>query len=355
MAGVALLAAIISSTLHAGADMDYLHRRLRLIATLLVLWMLPTAASAQIPQFDFFYTFGDSLADNGNVFLITKALGINPAVPPSEQPFQSYFAGRFSNGYVGFEYLWQHLSGHAPGSEKGLTPFLGSFHRKPRAVDFAFGGTGTPRLDQTQGGLWAPGLKGQVDLFGIALRGKKPSKDALYAIVTGANDYSDNPFNIPMHPTEVVQNIIQSIVRLYLLGARHVMVLDLPDLGLIPANSGNPGPASQISALHNLLLENALNDLQAHLPKLHLVPVKLEPLFNALRTSLEPNVPALAVFAPPNGAVCLFVNPALCTDVSPILFNNLSLGFLFWDIVHPTAEAHRALADYLYEQLANSY
>lgn len=334
--------------------MNISHRLLRLIATLVAVCLLPTSASAQIPQFDSFYVFGDSLADNGNVFIMSKMLRIEPAIPPSEHPFQTYFDGRFSNGYIEFEYLWHRLSGYAPGSDGGLTPFLRSFGRNTRAVDFAYGGTGTPYLDQTPGGMWAPGLRGQVELFRVSLRGKRPSTRALYAIATGANDYRNDPFNVPMSPVEVVRNIVESIENLYRLGARHVMVFDLPDLGLIPANSGDPEPASQISALHNLILEDALNDLQAQLPKLHLVQIKLDPLFKDLLLRLESRAPALALFAPPGVAACLFINPALCQDVSPNLFNRLDLGFLFWDVVHPTTEAHYRLADYLYEQLANS-
>ena len=334
--------------------MNICHRLVRLIATLAVC-LMPATAPAQIPQFDSLYVFGDSLVDNGNLFALTKTLRMEPAIPPSQHPFQTYFEGRFSNGYVGVEYLWQRLSGHAPGSDRGLKPFFRSFRGNTAAVDFGFGGTGTPYLDQTPGGEWAPGLKGQVELFRISLRGRKPSRHALYAIATGANDYRNDPFNVPMQPPEVVGNVIDSIVTLYHLGARHVMVFDLPDLGLIPANSGNPEPASQISALHNLILENALNDLQAQLPELRLIQIKLDSLFRDLLPRLESQVPALALLGPPGTVVCLFVDPSLCQDVPPTLFNRLDLGFLFWDIVHPTTEVHSILGDYVYDRLANSY
>jgi phospholipase/lecithinase/hemolysin len=89
------------------------------------------------------------------------------------------------------------------------------------------------------------------------------------------------------------------------------------------------------------------------LPQLHVVVVKLDPLFKELLTAMGP-YPALAVLTPetPN-AVCLFVNPGICQDV-PSLFN-MELNFLFWDIVHPTTEAHHRLAEYIYDQLEASY
>src|SRR5918993_1107036 len=132
--------------------MNICHRMLRSTATLLTVCLLATPAWAQIPQFDTFYVFGDSLVDNGNIFAMTKGARMEPAIPPSESPNRTYFEGRFSNGYVGVEFLWKHLSGHAPGSPNGLKPLLGSpmFGMAP-AVNFAYGGTGTPYLDQTPG------------------------------------------------------------------------------------------------------------------------------------------------------------------------------------------------------------
>ena len=241
---------------------------------LLSICLFPSIAAAQIPEFGAFFVFGDSLADNGNVRILSSAARLDPPVPPSTTPHLMYFEGRFSNGYIGFEYLWQRLSGHEPGSIMGLKPFLAaSLSHNARAVDLAFGGTGTPFLDQTPGGFWAPGLKGQVELFRLTLRRKKPSTRALYAIATGANDYRNDPFNVPMNPADVVRNIEDAIVSLYRLGARDIIVLNLPDLGLIPANGGDPN-ATAISQAHNALLEASMASLKARYPRLHLIPVK---------------------------------------------------------------------------------
>ena len=144
---------------------------LKLVA-LVVFCLLPSIAAAQVPQFDSLYVFGDSLADNGNIFIQTKAMRMDPPVPPSVTPHRTYFDGRFSNGYIAFEFLWERLSGHRPGSSRGLKPFLEApILQKTGATDFAFGGTGTPLLDQTPGGFYSPGLKGQIELFRLALAG----------------------------------------------------------------------------------------------------------------------------------------------------------------------------------------
>lgn len=327
----------------------------RLVA-LLGICLFPSIGSAQVPQFDCFFAFGDSLADNGNVLLQTAALKIDPPVPPSKTPHRTYFEGRFSNGYIAFEYLWQRLSGHQPGTALALKPILGmSPNQKPCAADFAFGGTGTPYLDQTPGGLWTAGLRGQVELYRLAARGKKPAARALYAISTGANDYRVDPFNVPMNPAVVVRNIENAIVDLHRLGGRDFMLVDLPDLGLVPANLGDPN-ATLISQAHNAALYAMVDSLRTRYPDITLTLVKLDPLFNELRAEMEPFAPALAVFAPtsPGLAGCLFVNPATCTDAPSALFNSF-FGFLFWDVVHPTTEAHKLLGDYMYEQLEIEY
>lgn len=318
--------------------------------------LLPSAVSAQMPQFDSLYVFGDSLADNGNLFIQSRMSGDDIPVPPSISPHRTYFKGRFSNGYIGFEHLWQLLSGRQPGTAQALQPFLASpFLRSTGAVNFAFGGTGTPYLDQTPGGMWTFGLKGQVELFRLALLGRRPSNRALYAITTGPNDYRADPFNVPMDPTLVVRNIEDSIAALYRLGARHVMVLDLPDLGLIPANGGDPN-ATLISIIHNDLLAGAVARLRARYPDLHVVPVTLNPLFLDLLSQLEGQLPALEAVMPlyPGMSACLFLDPTTCQDVPNSAFN-VNLGFLFWDVVHPTTEAHRYLGEYMLDVLAESY
>ena len=317
---------------------------------LLIICLLPSIASAQMPHFDSLYVFGDSLADNGNVLIQSKFLGAQPPVPPRP----TYFNGRFSNGYIGFEYLWQSLTGKRLEGPQSLRPFLASPFVRGAAIDFAFGGTGTAYVDQTPGGMWAPGLKGQVELFRQTFRDKKPSERALYAIATGANDYRRDAYNQPMPAAQVVRNIEEAIVSLYRLGARDVMVLDLPDLGALPF--ADPS-GSDVTKAHNDLLYPMLENLQARLPELHLIPIMLQEPFDELVTLLGPlsGIPALMALSPeldpPGLAICLFVNPAMCTEV-PF---NMTPGFLFWDVVHPTTEAYQYLAKHLLEELEASY
>ena len=74
----------------------------------------------------------------------------------------------------------------------------------------------------------------------------------------------------------------------------------------------------------------------------------------AVPPGIELAVPALAAYGAqlpqpqPELAGCLFVAPATCRDV-PFAFG---APFVFWDIVHPTTGAHRALGDYLFKRLS---
>ncbi|BCS31469.1 hypothetical protein TBR22_A06700 [Luteitalea sp. TBR-22] len=325
-------------------------------AFLLVVSLAHPTQAQPAPRHDALYVFGDSLADVGNVWRTAQLLGITPAPPPSTSPNLTYFRGRFSNGPVAVEYLWQRLSGHAPGSAGGLRPWITNPIATTAALDFAFGGTGTPDMDQTPGGLYAPGLKGQVELFRVAMAGRTPSRRALYVISTGANDYRADAYNVPMAPQAVVANIAESITRLYRLGAREFVILTLPDLGALPYLSPEQrAQGSAVTAGHNALLAQAVAGLRTQLSKATLRLVDANVVFTDLRGRMNADVPALDTLLLPIDATtpmsaCLFVDVTACRDVPDGVFDVGGL-FLFWDVVHPTTDAHRALADYMYEQL----
>jgi phospholipase/lecithinase/hemolysin len=337
-----------------------------LAAVLIALFILPGVSAKQDTSYDSMYVFGDSLADNGNDFILTRSLGADPAVPPSVSPHRTYFNGRFSNGPNAFEYLWQLISGKAPGTPGGLQPILSlmgpgrALQGPGRAIDFAFGGTGTPFVDQTPGGLSAPGLKGQIDLYRSTQHGKNGWKRSLFVIVTGANDYRDDPFNQPMQPAEVVQNIADGVVALYQLGARDIMVLNLPDLGKIPANFGD-ATATALSNAHNALFAIAMSAVQAQYPQLNLMPIDINAAFGLLPANMNQQIPALSFLFPPGSlpsppfppnfpmALCLFINPATCVDAP--LNDPSAQFFAFWDAVHPSTAAHRVLGQYLFDSL----
>ena len=131
----------------------------------------PVTAEAQVP--DAFFVFGDSLSDTGNDFFATKfQLGLDPALPPSESPHETYFLGRFSNGPVAFEYFWCALTQQV--SCTGLTPPLIATPGVDRGISFAFGRSGSGDFTTFLGSIQVPGLRTQVAMFQQALQGAPP-------------------------------------------------------------------------------------------------------------------------------------------------------------------------------------
>jgi outer membrane lipase/esterase len=310
------------------------------------------------------FVFGDSLADNGNDFILTTAAGLDPAIPPSVSPHRTYYQGRFSNGPNQFEYLWSRIQ---QGPQSALTPFLATQQLAPApcpvapivtptelpkkgAVNFAFGGSGAGECTLTPGGFLVPGLLTQVQWFGLTQNAKFASKKTLYAIVSGANDYLSTP---TADPHVVVDNITNAVRNLSLLGARDIMVLNIPDLGVLPINAPLPPSAraalTALTTLHNALLEQSLGTLAPTLPDgSKVVLVNVHDFVEAL--SGNPNL----VFAPAlpfPTSVCLFTNAATCPDVPTF---DVDPKFLFWDALHPTTAAHDLLSQFLYDSLQES-
>lgn len=115
-----------------------------------------TLASAGQANYNAMYVFGDSLSDTGNDFVASSAGPMVPAIPPSVSPFATYWRGRFTNGPVAVEYLWDLMRKKA-GSE--IAPSLATPNLSAKtAVSFAFGGATSAEITPTPlGGLTVPG------------------------------------------------------------------------------------------------------------------------------------------------------------------------------------------------------
>jgi phospholipase/lecithinase/hemolysin len=314
------------------------------------------AVSAEGPSFDAMYVFGDSLSDNGNDLILTKLLRLDPAIPPSESPHRTYFQGRFSNGPISFEYLWRSIK---KSENARVVPSLAFAQPgKNGAINYAFGGATSGLLATTPGGFSVPGLLGQVEAFRFGLLGRKPVRRALYAIWIGSNDYITP---VPVSPLTAVSNIKRSIQRLYGIGGRHFMVLNLPNLGLIPAAQAQPQPIrdflTAVSGIHNTLLAQVITELSTTLPGIKITSMDVFTLAQNLRNGLTSpfiDVPALEVLAPglldPPASFCLLVNPARCPDLVSLTLT-AQQPFLFWDVEHPTTFVHGKLGQAMYEAL----
>lgn len=292
--------------------------------------------------------FGDSLSDTGNSFVATTAQRMVPALPPSTSPYATYWQGRFTNGPVAAEYLWD-LMNRKNGSE--LTPSLTLDNRaKKSGVSFAFGGSTSGTSSLSPLGFTIPGLLGQIQLFNGQLAGKSAPANALYVVWSGSNDYLQG---LTSTPATVVNNIAVSIRQLYAFGGRSFLVPNLADMGLTPfAQVQVAGSVfTQLSRDHNALLKTVVASLAQELPAARIVTLDVFELGAALVSSgqVSTDLPALEYLAPGTGASsCLVRNPATCVDVN---FSAFLPPFLFWDGMHPTTQIHGLIGSAMFNAL----
>lgn len=266
--------------------------------------------------FSHILVFGDSLSDTGNYYRLS---GGSPPPP--------YAAGRFCNGPIWVEYLAASL-----GMEYQL------------ADNFAVGGATTGTLNSNDGfaGKEYPGLLDEVASFTARSPVREPGR-ALYVVEAGANDFFVALATGTSPATLIgtgVGNTISAIQQLRGAGARFILVMNVPDLGVTPmARSlaeGGPLMLSQLSAAYNQALDLALDQLaQAGIPTMRLDAFAvLDEMANKPADYGFSNVTLPFLLAPPG------TNPD---------------EFLFWDPVHPTTGAHEVLAQEALEQLISAF
>jgi phospholipase/lecithinase/hemolysin len=246
--------------------------------------------------------FGDSLVDTGNLFAASGG-----TVPPSPP----YFQGHFSNGPLWVEDLASRLG--VPNPSPFLNPSGGS------GTNYAFGGATTGSQFDVNG---VPNVLRQVGLF---LAGNTPQPGQLFVLTAGANDI----FNGQTNPAVPVANLSAAIQALSRAGASEFLVANLPLLGETPFGRSLPpdqrAGLDALSAAFNVLLDGELNSLQAGLG------VSIHKL----------DLAGLIAGALVNPAMFGFTN---VTDAA--LFDGVlsGQGYLFWDSVHPTAQAGQVIA-----------
>lgn len=240
------------------------------------------------------YVFGDSLSDTGTVFRATG--GMYPPHPP-------YFQGRYSNGRVWVEYLADRL--HLSSTQLN---------------NFAYGGATT----ESDRNSLVPGLLTQIQSFHKAQPKTRP--DALYVIWAGANDYLQGVSSA----TLPVENISRAIASLADVGAKKILVANLPDLGQLPTTrtTANSARLSALTQAHNQGLRRSLKVSQQH--------------SDVQIATLDANTLYREAIA--NPAAFGFTNV-----ISPCLAGLSTCGspdkFLFWDGIHPTTKAHHILGE----------
>lgn len=296
---------------------------LRLFALLAI--MTAPAASAQI-SYSGLYVFGDSLTDSGNAYLGTGGSQASPA--------NGYYFGRFSNGPNFADDISLALLG-AP-----TVAALGG------GLNFSVGGADA----QYKPGAASPSFLEQIGLYGTIVGAPIPS-NALVLITFGGNDVRETiATGGAIDFTAAGNNFTTGLNQLYGLGARNFIIVDTPDIGLLPVSvaavGGIPGRLGELTDRSedlNTLFASSAGALDA-LPGTN---VTFFDLF-----SFEHNLLANpAAFGLPAG-----LNTTTPCQIpgggSPQLAN--CANSLYFDAIHPTGQVHTAIAGAILSQLRST-
>lgn len=190
-------------------------------------------------------------------------------------------------------------------------------------------------------------MQQQINSFTSANPSVKPND--LYIIWAGVNDYLDNFFvNIPDSTPSVnqvidqaVYNLSASLTSLAAVGAKNIMVVNLPDLGKFPVTGNNNQVSASLSTsinLHNSSLVTNLNFLSQQLsPDINIIYLDVNSLVNRIiadpgefgftnvTESCVGNLSVVPINIPPQAVACT------------------PNKFLFWDQVHPTTATHKII------------
>jgi outer membrane lipase/esterase len=292
-------------------------------------------------QFTSNYIFGDSLSDQGN---LAEYAGFNLPAP--------FFNNSFTNGPTAVSILSAGL-----GLSSRASLFVTGF-RDTHGLGIAPGGTNYAFAGATAGNRVLPtgGIEGaaranlpqQVAAFGSTKA--TDAATALFTVFIGGNDVrtaaktDDTGF-----VTDGVNAEIAAINALVLAGARNFLVVNVPDVGLIPeftqeSPQGQAQRATDDSILYNRLLATGLSNFNSD------VNLKLFDLFAAnndfianaasfgITNTTDPCYDVSGVFS---GVKPSVTKACGATDPATGLALNIN-QFQYWDHIHPSAVVQAA-------------
>jgi phospholipase/lecithinase/hemolysin len=307
--------------------------------------LLTAAAVAANKPYSKIVPIGDSLSDTRNAYMLTG--GFYPASPPNAE-------GRISNGLLWVEYLAESLGMEIQPENQyavaGACTGFGNFSYQAYSPFY-------PEMEALEG----TGLQWQIETFledscpGKGGHGCSPSHhgrtcgsghgkadpNALYTIWIGANDiFTTLTFGGDMDATvgQATQNTADAVQKLAKRGARHILVVNLPDLGLTPFGlaqglQGSMG-LSALTNAYNYYLDAALDSLEAK----GIRTIRLDAAGLIRKIAADPGHFGLENVT----------NMAIDAEDDPD-------DYLFWNEVHPTTAGHQIIADQAVKELIAFY
>lgn len=283
----------------------------------LTLAAVSTASAAGAQSYNRLVVFGDSLSDNGNLYLATG--GSTPTSPP-------YYQGRFSSGPVFTERLGFNAANF-------MGPVSGS-------INYAFGGARTDSQASPMGM--------RVQLAQYQSRGGVFGAGDLVSILGGANNIfqglpaagaSSNPQGsiapVALGAAADMNFIVGSVAQA---GAGTILVTNLPKLSLTPQFRATPAAplADYAVTTFNGALLTGLNATAAARPGTNIIMMDLFKIGDVIAANP-------GAFGVSNVTQPCFNGVTVCANPN---------DYFYFDGVHPTATGHAVIArlanDYLY-------
>ncbi len=302
----------------------------RLLFVSAVLGLIAGLAQAQAPAPDAYtgprlFVFGDSLSDNGNLFIANGGVYPNPSI---------YAWGRASNGPAWDERLGWAL-GNAPDAARLQAPW-GGFGTAPQGWNFAHYGATVLNSGATQGQR----LSAQVGYFArpdaAMTRFRAQDKITVWA---GANDY----LGFGATDTGLVTRTLAGQVRsLGQRGGKNMLVLNQPLWGNTPIGyeRGDRNSLNNLMRAHNSALSTAVANLRG-VDRLDAYYINIAALFTDVYTN--PTVYGFSVVKPGTGTrgYCLGDGYGL---------SNCPRTYAFYDAIHPADSLHAVIGAYIGSQ-----
>lgn len=297
------------------------------------MWLVLAAALLLQPAtgsaYSNLYVLGDSLSDTGNLYTATGSL---PQAP--------YANGRFSDGPIYAEHLWQSmgLAGNLLASNLGGTNYaVGGARSRYHSFD-TLNPLFNPLTDASS--YFGFSLLGQRDAI-LAKQGGALDSKALYTVWSGSNDVADA---ISLWVTsaadalalvyQAASDFISVVASLVAAGAQYLLIPNVPNLGLVPEvvalGADAQDLATQLAQLYNGLVAQALVGVPADITGLDTFSF----LGNMVADPSRFGLPADAIVDTGCFTGYVGVPGDVCADPQ---------NYVFWDQLHPTAVVHEEL------------
>jgi phospholipase/lecithinase/hemolysin len=317
------------------------------------------------------YVIGDSLVDSGNALKLAQWYGSLPFTDlPDGAPTASlgYFQGRFSDGYTFADLIANKSVGAVTSPVFPYDfddPWLGipldPFASDPtgKSLNFAYGGSQIRNGDEV-----VPDLDKQTDAFRDAVD-HNADPNALVLITMGGNDVrslvpsGSSPASVSTAHSALdkcADQLLHELGQLIDDGVHNILITGIPDVGLIPRYDINDngvldGLELQRSAaateysqyLDTLIRTEVVPALQARGATITYVPLMnyTDAFGHEVTGALAANLPTIAA-----------LHGLTAAELEQNLLQHQDL--LFFDDVHPNAQAHALLGAYLNAQLTGA-